>query len=368
MESFNVNQSKLLDESDTAASIVIHFSPNEIISSPLYADFMSKFPETTSHLVANGSKSFTGFVASHRIQYQLNQLEPQIFPILHEALKYENSEGADESENLKKKMRLDSPIQRSSDNGTIDKDKFLNVSTLTTYHLRPLKGLDMESEATITSREYLKELEVTPGCLDTIAQVKSGLDVRTDKNRESCYPRLVFLGTGSCIPNKTRNVSSILVHASADTCILLDCGEGTAAQIYRFYGETKGCEVLKNLKAIYVSHLHADHHLGLIGLLQERKKVLKGELDPLLLFAPKQISFWMAFYDKRIEEIKHEYNLVPNGELVSLSMSLTFNLLITYVLISVTETLYRSRSPVQWHHFSPHMSRQTLSSLVWCRS
>lgn len=321
MESFIANQSKFLDESDAPTSVVVHFSPNEIISSPLYADFMSKFPEATTHLVANGTKSFTGYVAAHRIQFQLNQLEPQIFPVLHEALKFESMENTDESENLKKKMRLDSPIQGSSDSVSISKDKHVfNVSTLTAFHLRPFKGLDIESEATINSREYLKELEVTPGCLDMIAQVKPGLrNHKIDENRESSYPRLVFLGTGSCIPNKTRNVSSILVHASPDTCILLDCGEGTAAQIYRFYGRTKGREVLKSLKAIYVSHLHADHHLGLIGLLQERKKILKGEVDPLLLFAPKQISFWLVFYDKRIEEIRDEYKLVPNRDLVSIN-------------------------------------------------
>lgn len=279
---------------------------------------MSKFPETTTHLVANGTKSFTGYVAAHRIQFQLNQLEPQIFPVLNEALKFENMGDTDESETLKKKMRLDSPIQGSSDSVSAGKDKFLNVSTLTGYHLRPSKGLDVNSEATLNFGEYLKELEVTPGCLDAIAQVKVELNgVKSEQNRETSYPKLVFLGTGSCIPNKTRNVSSILVHVSPDTCVLLDCGEGTAAQVYRFYGKTKGREVFKHLKAIYVSHLHADHHLGLIGLLQERKKVLEGDLEPLLLFAPKQIAFWLAFYDKRIEAIKDDYTLVPNGDLVS---------------------------------------------------
>lgn len=42
----------------------------------------------------------------------------------------------------------------------------------------------------------------------------------------------------------------------------MDCGEGTFGQIVRFYGKDKLKEVVKNLKAIYVSHLHADHHLG----------------------------------------------------------------------------------------------------------
>lgn len=46
-----------------------------------------------------------------------------------------------------------------------------------------------------------------------------------------------------------------------DTCILLDVGEGTIGQIYRFYGaETDN--IVKKIKAIYISHLHADHHIG----------------------------------------------------------------------------------------------------------
>lgn len=50
--------------------------------------------------------------------------------------------------------------------------------------------------------------------------------------------------------------------------ILMDCGEGTLGQIIRFYGKDKSKEILKNLKAIYVSHLHADHHLGKLTLLR----------------------------------------------------------------------------------------------------
>ncbi|XP_063698529.1 ribonuclease Z, mitochondrial [Culicoides brevitarsis] len=314
MESLIENQSRLLDDSDAIPSVVVHFGPNEIITSPAYVEFISKFPDSTVHLVANGSKSFNGYVAAHRIQFQLNQLDPNIFPVLHEAVKFENTQELDESETLKKKMRLDSPIQKSVD--SVSMDKFFNVSTLTSFHLRPLRGLDTECEATISSKDYIKELEVTPGCLDTIANVKSEIHTKVDQSRETKYPKLVFLGTGSCIPNKTRNVSSILVHINSETCILLDCGEGTAAQIYRFYGLTEGREMLKRLKAIYVSHLHADHHLGLIGLLHERQAVMKEDLNPLFLFAPQQISFWLAFYDKRIERIRKTYTLVPNSSML----------------------------------------------------
>ena len=46
-----------------------------------------------------------------------------------------------------------------------------------------------------------------------------------------------------------------------DSYILLDCGEGTAGQLYRHYGDEATANILRNLKAIFISHMHADHHM-----------------------------------------------------------------------------------------------------------
>lgn len=46
-----------------------------------------------------------------------------------------------------------------------------------------------------------------------------------------------------------------------DACILLDAGEGTCGQLHRFYG-SETYDIIKKLKAVYISHLHADHHIG----------------------------------------------------------------------------------------------------------
>lgn len=62
----------------------------------------------------------------------------------------------------------------------------------------------------------------------------------------------------------------------SESSILLDCGEGTSGQIARFYG-SKADEIFKRIKLISITHLHADHHLGIhkdpikfLGLLLER--------------------------------------------------------------------------------------------------
>ena len=53
--------------------------------------------------------------------------------------------------------------------------------------------------------------------------------------------------------------------------MLFDCDEGTLQQLNRKFGYEKTLEILKNLKAIYISHLHADHQMGFIGIVQQRE-------------------------------------------------------------------------------------------------
>lgn len=96
------------------------------------------------------------------------------------------------------------------------------------------------------------------------------------------------LGTGSAIPSKYRNVSSTLIFVPDDEAkvgaeegaggkggyILLDAGEGTWGQLARRFGEDKAREeVLRELKLVFISHLHQDHHAGLGTILRERAKV-----------------------------------------------------------------------------------------------
>jgi len=88
--------------------------------------------------------------------------------------------------------------------------------------------------------------------------------------------RLTFLGTAAARPTVGRNVSSLLVQREGDV-MMFDCGEGTQRQMMR-YGTGF------SFSDIFFTHLHADHFLGVIGLL--RTLGLQAREEPMDLWAP----------------------------------------------------------------------------------
>src|SRR5574338_961666 len=88
---------------------------------------------------------------------------------------------------------------------------------------------------------------------------------------------ITFLGTGAACPSIDRNVSAIALQREGET-MLFDCGEGTQRQMMR-YG------VSFALRDIYFTHMHADHVIGVIGLL--RTMALQGRTEPMRLLGPR---------------------------------------------------------------------------------
>ncbi|KAF2462010.1 hypothetical protein BDY21DRAFT_267842, partial [Lineolata rhizophorae] len=79
---------------------------------------------------------------------------------------------------------------------------------------------------------------------------------------------VITLGTGSSQPSKYRNVSATLVRVPNHGAYLLDCGENTLGQLQRFYDPEELLQILRDLRMIWISHLHADHHLGTVSLIK----------------------------------------------------------------------------------------------------
>lgn len=90
---------------------------------------------------------------------------------------------------------------------------------------------------------------------------------QSEQNLPSPDAQVICLGTGSSAPSKHRNVSATLLRIPNCGSYMFDCGEGTVGQLKRLYSPQKINEVLTDLKAIWISHLHADHHLGIASLI-----------------------------------------------------------------------------------------------------
>jgi ribonuclease Z len=88
---------------------------------------------------------------------------------------------------------------------------------------------------------------------------------------------LTFLGTAASIPTVDRNVAGLALQREGET-ILFDCGEGNQRQMMR-YG------VGFSFREIFFSHYHADHLLGVTGLL--RTMGLQDRSTPVMLYGPK---------------------------------------------------------------------------------
>jgi len=87
---------------------------------------------------------------------------------------------------------------------------------------------------------------------------------------------LFFAGTAGSVPTARRGLPAIVLRAGGDR-ILFDCGEGTQQQLLRSIG-------LPDIDAIFITHFHLDHWLGLIGMLKTFD--LRARERPLAIHGP----------------------------------------------------------------------------------
>uniref|UniRef100_A0A8C8HHN1 Zinc phosphodiesterase ELAC protein 2 n=1 Tax=Oncorhynchus tshawytscha TaxID=74940 RepID=A0A8C8HHN1_ONCTS len=196
------------------AALVVHMSPESVLKTDEYKQWMERFPSTTEHLILNEQVCTVHNVRSHKIQTQLNLIHPEIFP---------------ELQHYTTKAALHVPNVRAE--------------CLLKFQLRPK-----------------------------------------------------------------------IEWQSATQSVLLDCGEGTFGQLCRHYGDSVD-ETLAKISTVFISHMHADHHTGLLSLLFQRERALATlgkAFSPIYLIAPVQMMTWLNQYHDHCEEILSHVNIVPS--------------------------------------------------------
>jgi ribonuclease Z len=111
---------------------------------------------------------------------------------------------------------------------------------------------------------------------------------------------VAFLGTGGAVPSARRNTASLLVARGGER-LLFDCGEGTQRQMQRSLG-------LVQVDAICFTHFHADHFLGLPGLLKTYD--LTERERPLTIYGPRGLRDLIQSLGRVIGRVGYKLDLV----------------------------------------------------------
>ena len=114
---------------------------------------------------------------------------------------------------------------------------------------------------------------------------------------------VIFLGTGGSVPSARRSTASVLVARGGER-LMFDCGEGTQRQLQRSLG-------LVQVDEIYLTHFHADHILGLPGLLKSYD--LTDRELPLTIYGPRGLRDLFAALKPIVGRLGFETTLVELG-------------------------------------------------------
>ena len=332
--------------------LIVHLSPIDVLQDDSYCQWSASFGASTRHLIVNETvcPREVGLRGLTKVQYPLHLMNPNVHhppPNIKDEVVHVD---------LKLSHLLPNP----------DKDIIIGRCLLK-FHLKPVRKIGEDTADVLRPlnediAERIHEIQSNPklasaiaagqvltnqsdsSCIDPTSDMNSDpIETNTDHastryesinstttsgkdSKSLCLePRplittfqgpddaiITFLGTGSACPSKYRNVSGILLQTKDSGNLLLDCGEGTLSQIYCCFPQELANRIILDLKAIFISHIHGDHHLGLVSILQKKKELLTkwqklptSNSDDTLVIAPKYNIQWMSTYSELIEKLSY---------------------------------------------------------------
>lgn len=317
---FSRYQSPLEDEATATTSekpevqleVIYHFANEDVLRHPKYVAWIRRFGVDVDHVVlsVNACPRKSVYRASAKLQAQLQIVFPKAFP--SSDLELQDAEV---------------PFSRTVTFEFSTKKPAVVGESMLKYTVTPAarRGFDASNcfprldfdevrASTATVQERLKRESLNED--ESVSPQPAKLDVAG---------RITFLGTGCAIPSKYRNVTGMYLELEVPPVsptaasteekpewggMMFDCGEGSFGQLYRYAnGEaTRLRELVNKLKCIWISHNHADHHLGTVRMLSERSR----DVEPLLIIGPTPVEFWLSEYAELDPTVQGKYRFVDN--------------------------------------------------------
>ncbi|KZT10496.1 uncharacterized protein LAESUDRAFT_810112 [Laetiporus sulphureus 93-53] len=254
------------DQSEYRVHIIYHLCGPGVLEDERYKAFMRGFANHVNHQISSrehGPDPVT-FTSAAFSQLRLHQLDADMFPLPQFSLVARRDLSS--VTGLPAKAELLSPNRIVMMRPLTDPCDDEEIAKYDLFHPVITSGMPVSLPESI-SNEFAAAK----------ARVQRHVDERAQDKKPGDDVEVIPLGTSSAVPSKYRNVSSTLIRIPNWGNILLDAGEGTWGQLTRMFGDdidnhtTGAWDVLRNLKFIFLSHMHGDHHVGTAKLLAMRK-------------------------------------------------------------------------------------------------
>ncbi|RKP37384.1 beta-lactamase-like protein [Dimargaris cristalligena] len=292
--------------SDRSVDCLIHNTGPGVLQDPRYQAWMHRFGAETHHLVSGADVNDDAivFTGSAEEQLVLSNLSSNVFHGPFQAVKPGSSSTTWAA--LQPQLPAKSCLLRPETRFEFEPTPVCHTENqIQPYNYQMQDRVSSISELIQPFQSKVAELREAQLIQSPKRDAKAA-DIAPD-----AFENLVIspLGTGSSHPSKYRNVSANLVKVPTRGNMLLDVGENTIGQLYRLLGDSARFnpifqmgfdDLFADLHLIYISHMHADHHLGLPSILNhwfQRSQTQQGQARNLTVIGPQALLTWLTEYN-----------------------------------------------------------------------
>lgn len=300
--------------------LLIHLAPKEVLSLSAYRQWCDSFGNEVGHIPLHSSATprRSAFHTQNEDLALLHfTLDKELFPLPSDSFAPGTPDTLEDARKLVKQGSVATIDGAVPQNGTIShhfhfndrKGRWIDADSKLKYILAP-KASAGPDKTSVRPRYIEKKPGLPKRPWREIPSAFAGepLPCGAEGETPSCISALTsgttavrFFGTGACLPGKHRNVSSAMIDMFGRGGILLDCGEGTWGQMVRQFGLERAQRVLCSLNVIFISHMHADHHLGIMSVLHERNLALRKHEElrhgpQLVIVGPTYLLTWLESF------------------------------------------------------------------------